>query len=545
MRKTVAVLALGLAGFAPATAVAADPDTTALRNAVTRAEVLRYEQRLNAIGLSNENQRLTASQGNFESVEYVIGELRKIGYNPTLFPYANGSAPNTWSETTAPATAPVLEQISPTPKTYVNNLNLTGDFAQMTWGHTGDVTAQVIPVAGIKIPPVGTANGNRAGCSMSDFPAAVKDNIALIQRGSCTESTAQTAGFLEKVINARAAGAKAVLIFNEGQTNRIAPGTTTNGTTFTRAVAQTYPGMMAATLSYAAGKELYDLAQAGTPATLHFKTNNAITQRIDYDIIAETPGGDPTRVLQVGAHIDGVANGPGINDDGTGTAMNLTIAHQILKLGVPLKYKIRFGWFSGEEQGLFGSTFAVNQLNTVQTQQTLGMLDYDMIASTNWIPFMYIPNPSETALPAMQRDSEATMSNIHINYLQSRLGVTKTDYPFDNRSDYAQWRARNVPATGLYTGAEGIKTLAQMNGTPATDTAPAVNGYGGQSGIQADPCYHEWCDTVFNLSEYGMNEFTDVLAHATLSLAGVGTDAVELPLRPEVLVPAPTATPTP
>ena len=207
---------------------------------------------------------------------------------------------------------------------------------------------------------------------------------------------------------------------NEGQApNRTAPGTTTNGTTFARVVGQTYPGMMAATLSYAAGKELYDLAQAGTPATVHFKTDNNITQRIDYDVIAETPGGDPTRVLQVGAHIDGVAAGPGINDDGSGTAMNLAIANQILKLGIPLKYKIRFGWFSGEEQGLFGSTFAVNQLNTKQTQQTLGMLDYDMIASTNYIPFMYIPNPSETTLPQLQRDSEATMSNIHINYLQN------------------------------------------------------------------------------------------------------------------------------
>ena len=189
---------------------------------------------------------------------------------------------------------------------------------------------------------------------------------------------------------------------NEGQApNRIAPGTTTNGTTFARVVGQTYPGMMAATLSYAAGKELYDLAQAGTPATVHFKTDNNITQRIDYNVIAETPGGDPTRVLQVGAHIDGVAAGPGINDDGSGTAMNLAIANQILKLGIPLKYKIRFGWFSGEEQGLFGSTFSVNQLNTVQTQQTLGMLDYDMIASTNYIPFMYIPNPSETTLPQL------------------------------------------------------------------------------------------------------------------------------------------------
>ena len=282
---------------------------------------------------------------------------------------------------------------------------------------------------------------------------------------------------------------------------------------------------MAATLSFAAGKELYDLAQAGTPATVHFKATNTINQRIDYDIIAETPGGDPNRVLQVGAHIDGVAAGPGINDDGSGTAMNLAIANQILKLGIPLKYKIRFGWFSGEEQGLFGSTFAVNQLNTVQTQQTLGMLDYDMLASTNYIPFMYIPNPSETTLPAMQRDSEATMSNIHINYLPEPLGIEKTDYPFDNRSDYAQWRARNVPATGLYTGAETPKT------------AEHVAKYGGQLGIQADPCYHEWCDTVFNLSQFGMDEFTDVLAHATLSLAGVGTDAVELPVRPEVLRP--------
>jgi hypothetical protein len=164
------------------------------------------------------------------------------------------------------------------------------------------------------------------------------------------------------------------------------------------------------------------------------------------------------------------------------------------------------------------------------------MLDYDMIASTNWIPFMYIPNPSETALPAMQRDSEATMSNVHINYLQSRLGITKTDYPFDNRSDYAEWRARQVPATGFYTGAEGIKTAAQV-----ADNAASTAGTGGQAGIQADPCYHEWCDTVFNLSQYGLDEFGDVLAHAIQSFTDAAAP-VELPVRPEQL---PLATPTP
>src|SRR3954464_15422980 len=146
-----------LGGAAPAVAHAADPDTTALRNAVTRAEILRYEQRLNAIGLANENTRLTASTGNWETVNFVVDQLRQIGYNPTVLPYVNASAPNTWSE----RTAPVLERPPPdgTTKTYVNNPNNRGDFAQMAWGHTGDLTAKVIPVARITVPPVGTADG--------------------------------------------------------------------------------------------------------------------------------------------------------------------------------------------------------------------------------------------------------------------------------------------------------------------------------------------------------------------------------------------------
>jgi len=110
VRKTVAVLAVAALGVtAPAVAQAADPDTTVLRNAVNRAEVLRYAQRLQAIGLANENNRLTASQGNYESLDFVVTELRKMGYSPTLVPYANTAAPNAWSE----RTPSVLEQTAP------------------------------------------------------------------------------------------------------------------------------------------------------------------------------------------------------------------------------------------------------------------------------------------------------------------------------------------------------------------------------------------------------------------------------------------------
>src|SRR3954454_11050751 len=226
-----------LGGSIPAVASAADPDTTALRNAVTRGEILRYEQRLNAIALSNENTRLTASTGNWESVNYVIGELRKIGYSPTLVPDANTSAPNAWSE----RTPSVLEMVSPTPKSYVNGTTATSDFSQMQWSQSGDFTAKVIPAARIQIPPPPTPDTVRSGCSMSDYPATVKDNIVLVQRGGCTE--------LVKAINARANGAKAVMIMNEGQPGRTAAA---------RDVSQTYPGPIGIGVTYALGQQLYE-----------------------------------------------------------------------------------------------------------------------------------------------------------------------------------------------------------------------------------------------------------------------------------------------
>ena len=380
MRKTVAVLAAAmLGGTAPAIAEAANPDTTALRNAVTRAEVLRYEQRLQAVGLSNENKRDTASTGNWESLDYVMRELRTMGYNPSFVPYVSGGL-----ERADPAGAGAdargrhhqdLHQRAH------RHRRVRADDQRAHHGPHG----QGHPGHTIVIPPVGTQDSNQAGCKLGDFPAAVKDNIALVQRGSCT--------FLDKIANARAAGAKAIFVMNEGNTgqpNRNTPGTPG------RIASQTYPGLPAASLSYLTGKEFYDAAQAGTPLTVHFKTDNNLVQRIDYNIIAETTQGDPNRVLQVGAHIDGVTAGPGINDDGSGTAMILAAANQIKKLNLPLKYKIRFGWFSGEEQGLLGSTQYAAQLDTLTAQKTLAMLDYDMLASTNYIPFVYVPNPNRT-----------------------------------------------------------------------------------------------------------------------------------------------------
>ena len=57
--------------------------------------------------------------------------------------------------------------------------------------------------------------------------------------------------------------------------------------------------------------------------------------------------------------------------------------------------------------------------------------------------------------------------------------------PFDGRSDYGPFiaPAAFVPAGGLFSGAEGVKTEEQA----------AI--YGGAAGSWYDPCYHQACDT--------------------------------------------------
>ena len=112
--------------------------------------------------------------------------------------------------------------------------------------------------------------------------------------------------------------------------------------------------------STAVGTELYNAAQAGE-VTVDLSTFGTFTDRFFNQVIAETRGGDPDHVVVVGAHLDSVEAGPGINDDGSGTSLLLAMAQRLARPGHPLKQKIRFGWWGAEEEGLVGSSYYAEQ----------------------------------------------------------------------------------------------------------------------------------------------------------------------------------------
>ena len=218
--------------------------------------------------------------------------------------------------------------------------------------------------------------------SQSDFGIDVAGKIVLLQRGTCD--------FGLKAQNASQAGAVGAVIFNEGtigapdRNDVLIP--TLAGYDVTIPVVGT---------DYATGRSLVDLANDGG-VTLRVQVDGIVNEDVPTNnVIAETPGGRADRTVVVGGHLDSVPQGPGINDDGSGVSTMLETAEQMDELGITPRNKVRFIFFSGEEQGLLGSDYYVSQLNKKQIQDISVMLDFDMLASPNYARFIYDGNGDE------------------------------------------------------------------------------------------------------------------------------------------------------
>jgi len=306
----------------------------------------------------------------------------------------------------------------------------------------------------------------------------------LIQRGTCT--------FAVKALNAEAAGASAVIIFNQGNTpdrEGLIIGTLGG----TNVVAIPVVGA-----SFANGEAL---AQPGSTARVKIDTPQNITV---YNVIAESPDGDPNNVVMAGAHLDSVAQGPGIQDNGSGSAALLEVAEQMHK--VKPRNKLRFAWWGAEEAGLVGSTAYVNGLSPAEQDKIALYLNFDMIGSPNHVFFIYDGDDSdgvgEGPGPGGSAEIEKTFERF---YTMRGLPFKGTD--FSGRSDYGPFIAVGIPSGGLFTGAEGIKT------------ADEAAMWGGTAGVAYDPCYHQACDTFanINLGAYDVN--SDAVAYSVLQYA--------------------------
>jgi Zn-dependent M28 family amino/carboxypeptidase len=484
-----AALATPMVLASPATA-GQDPTAAPARDAAKLAKKLvretsaqdafKHLQKFQAIADSAGGHRAAGSLGHDASAAYVYTQLKKAGYNVSYqrfdFEYTQTLAEK-------------ASVVSPAPRAF--------DIKAMTYTKStpvGGITAGLVAV------PV-DADGT-TGCEPGDFASGTfTGKIALIKRGGCA--------FAIKQQNAAAAGAAAAVIYNNADG-------VLSGTLGDAASGKIPTGG----ITLAEGEKLAaDLAKG--PVTLSVEIRQLREMRSTNNVIGETKGGNAANTVMLGSHLDSVTAGPGINDNGSGSAGLLQTALELAKSKDKVRNKVRFAWWSAEENGLLGSEHYVKNLTALDKNEIKLYLNFDMIASPNYGLFVYDGDNSDNVGEGAGPEGSAQLERDITDFMDKR-GVPHEGTDFTGRSDYGPFIEVGIPSGGTFTGAEGIKTAGQ------------AAKFGGTAGVAYDVNYHAKGDDITNVNMTAFDVNIDVIANA------VGTYAHDISSLRKPVVSVPT-----
>lgn len=463
-RRTMAVAAVGglvLSGLGTTAAEARNPNNSEkLTQAVTVDAVWEHLEAFQEIADANDDNRAAGTSGYVASAEYVAEQLEAVGYDVER-QYFDFLYQETLEESlTVAATGADIDTIvmSYSPNTPEGGL-------------TGELVA----------PSTAT------GCDAAAWDGVdATGKIALISRGGCT--------FAAKSLAAAAAGAVGAIIYNNGDGPL-------NGTLG----GENDAFVPTSGILKSAGEALLVDMADGSPVTVTLNLQQIMETRTTYNVLAETATGRDDNVVMLGAHLDGVTEGAGINDNGTGSAAILETAIQLADVN-KLNNKVRFAWWSAEELGLVGSTHYVDTLSDEELGNIATYLNFDMVGSPNYIIGVYDADESTYDAPVTVPAGSAETEDVFTDYFDAG-NQPWVDTMFSGRSDYQAFIENGVPASGLFTGADGVKTAEQ------------AELFGGTAGITYDPNYHSAADDITNVNRTALEIMSDAIAHAAITLA--------------------------
>jgi Zn-dependent M28 family amino/carboxypeptidase len=382
-----------------------------LQRAITPTGLRTHLVALERVADRNRGHRAAGTAGSTATVRYVANALRRAGYRVAVspFPFSRYVEELERAHQLVPVERPfAVEAFEYSPST---------------------------PAAGLRGAVVSAGDG----CQSADF-GDIAGKIALVRRGTCF--------FAVKSRNAARAGATAAIVFN----NEAGPLDGTLGA----------PGVIP---TVAVTREVGESLGAGG-VTVMLELRARVLRTTAQNVVADVPSRRPRRALIVGAHLDSVDAGAGIDDNATGVAALLELAWA-LKRHDP-QHSVRFGFWGAEESGLWGSRAYVR--NRANLRGVAGYLNFDMLGAPDFVRGVYRGPFAQT----FQR------------YF-ARRGVESRTVDLGGRSDHGPFAAAGIPVGGLFSG--------------------------------GDPCYHRRCDRLANVNERGLHELADATAHGVALLA--------------------------
>jgi Zn-dependent M28 family amino/carboxypeptidase len=402
-----------------------------LENDITSEGLMSNLRALDSIAKANGGNRAFGYPGYKASVDYVVSQTSH---------FENGKV---WTQDF--------------PAQYNEMRSISFRVGEKKYSITGLQYSPSTSDAGLNAPlilaPVGTVACSASGYGKID----VKGKIVLAERRQCPDQTT----FAGLVRAAAAAGAASIIIHNNS------PFMVGGGTLGALGAREKEKAIPTGLISQADGKALAELLEEDEAVTAYFQHTQINERRITQNVFAETTSGDPNSVIMIGAHLDSVPAGPGINDDGSGVTLLLEIFKSLQKYKT-FKNKVRFAWWGAEEIGLVGSNYYTSHVNSSEANNILAYLNFDMIARGYFGIFDGSGLvPSYTGPPGSE-----VLHKLFLDAFTER-GINSTiKEKFAGNSDYGSFVGTlKKPSGGLHTG----------------------------SSYAQDPCYHRKCDTVDNI----------------------------------------------
>ncbi|MCV7248431.1 M20/M25/M40 family metallo-hydrolase [Mycobacterium koreense] len=412
---------------------------------VTTEAMMGHLQKLQDIADDNDGTRAVGTPGYDASVDYVVKVLEENGFEvqtPEFDAKVFDAEPG--------------ELTAGTTKMEVRAL----EFSKAADGD--GVTGPLV---------VAKPGDDTPGCTPEDYDGLPVDGaVVLVDRGSCP--------FSEKEAAAAARGAKALIVADNVDEEKM------GGTLGPDADVK----LPVVSITKAQGAKLREHHGDAT-VKLKAETKNIHSR----NVIAQTETGSIENVVMVGAHLDSVPEGPGINDNGSGVAAALETAVQ-LGDNPEVNNAVRFAFWGAEELGLIGSTKYVESLSYDELKDIALYLNFDMLASPN---AAYLTYDGDQSLPLDKRgrpivpEGSPGIERLLVDYLEQE-GKSADDATFDGRSDYDAFTKAGIPSGGLFSGAEGEMTVEQ------------AEMWGGKAGKPYDPNYHKEGDTIDNINKQAL-----------------------------------------
>ncbi|CEL56744.1 putative aminopeptidase [Rhizoctonia solani AG-1 IB] len=330
------------------------------------------------------------------------------------------------------------------------------------------------------------------GCNSDDYDGLdVRKAVVFMSSSGCT--------FATKSAVAKRAGALGVVIYND------VPGKGPIQGQISSNASENLPTVM---IGYDDAQEYIKILRAD-----EFPERVAITMKVDssmkvlesYNIIAQTQWGNKDNVIHVGAHLDSVPAGPGINDNGSGSAAIAELLVQLAKLKSSVN-AVRFSWWTNGENGSIGSKHYIDSLSGEERKKIAMYINVDTIASPNYIYGIHDGSNSSEFNTIVPPPGSAALERLFQADFESK-NIPWAIAGFTSSSDYDAFAKVGIPVGGLVTGGDGIKSEAQ------------AAKFGGQAGVPFDKCYHQTCDTIDNLAKDAFLVNARSIAHVIATAA--------------------------